>query len=134
MSQKTTRIVTFASTAFNTTKSKRYFIHSGCFGDDLCKWLIGALREPGLSTDDEPGQEDFGWYLNFRIDSKEYTFVVSYRPYDETWIGWVEWRRGLLGGRVWRTRSQHRFRCSRDLTCNLRQLGSNSASAVAPRI
>lgn len=59
-------------------------------------WLIAELRKRGVATDDKPGQEDFGWYLNFRIADKAYTYVVAYRPDDQIWIVWVERNAGLL--------------------------------------
>jgi hypothetical protein len=103
MAHEITRIVTFSSTAFNTTDSKDYFINPGCFGDDLSNWLLGELRQRGLETGSEPGQEDFGWYLNFLIANRGYTVVVGYKPDDKTWIGWVERSCGLVaslfGGR-----------------------------------
>jgi hypothetical protein len=57
----------FRSTAFNNFEPRPYFINDCCYGDDLAKWMIGRLRERGLKTDDEPGQEDFGWYFNFWV-------------------------------------------------------------------
>jgi hypothetical protein len=58
------------------------------------KWLIGELRGHGLSVSREPGQEDFGWHLNFQSQSSSSTFVISFRPDNEqegkTWIGIIE--------------------------------------------
>ncbi len=94
-------IVTFQSTAFNTTERRPYFINDGCYGDDLARWLIGELGARGISTDPEPGQEDFGWYFTFRPGTTEHQLVIGYRPPDGqepgTWIGWVERKAGLLG-------------------------------------
>jgi hypothetical protein len=100
-------LVTFESTAFNMAEPKDYFINPCCFGDDVAKWLIGELRKQGWETDEEPGQEDFGWYLNFAVAGTGHTFVIGHRPTGEneagTWIGWLERSRGfigsLLGGR-----------------------------------
>jgi hypothetical protein len=93
-------VVTFNSQAFNTAEQKSYFINAGCFGDDLAKWLIQELDKRGIKTDDEPGQEDFGWYLNFEIGGTASTFIVGYRPGDKnnagTWIGWLERNRGFI--------------------------------------
>lgn len=41
-------LVTFKSTAFNTTEEKETFINPGCFGDDVGKWLIRELRSRGV--------------------------------------------------------------------------------------
>ena len=94
-------VVTFESTAFNMTKPKDYFINPCCFGDDVAEWLIRELRKQGMETDDKPGQEDFGWYLNFKAAGIGHTFVIGHRPNGETetgtWNGWLERKRGLVG-------------------------------------
>jgi hypothetical protein len=100
-------VVTFESTAFNMATPRDYFINPCCFGDDVAVWLIRELRKQGMGTDEKPGQEDFGWYLNFEAAGVGHTFVIGHRPNGETeagtWIGWLERRRGLsgsvLGGR-----------------------------------
>lgn len=100
MRSETRTIVTFKSAAFNVTEPKSYFINSCCFGDDLARWFIRELRNRGLDTDDEPGQEDFGWYLNFNVLGGSHTFFVGHRPGSQgkaaMWIGWLE-RNGLFG-------------------------------------
>lgn len=92
-------IVTFNSSAFNTAELKPYFINPGCFGDDLARWLSARFREAGVTTDEEPGQEDFGWYLNFEMPEGPHTCVVSLRPGDADsapeWVIWLERTRGL---------------------------------------
>ncbi len=93
-------VVTFRSSAFNTTEEKDYFINPGCFGDDVGKWVIQELRTRGLHTDEEPGAEDFGWYITFQVGDLEYCFVISYRPAngepEGDWIGWLERSKGLF--------------------------------------
>jgi len=102
-------VVTFQSSAFNTTDRRPYFINDGCYGDDLALWLISELRASGVATEPEPGQEDFGWYLTFRPSDTEHQFVISYRPEAGseagTWIGWVERSAGLFG---WMFGGRHR--------------------------
>jgi hypothetical protein len=94
-------IVTFNSTAFNMAKPKDYFINPCCFGDDVAKWVINELRKQGVKADEQPGQEDFGWYLNFEIAGQAYTFVIGHRPTGESeagiWIGWLERNPGFIG-------------------------------------
>ena len=100
MESKIRTVVTFASAAFNTTEPKNYFINDCCFGDDVAVWLIQELRKDGMETDEKPGQEDFGWYLNFEAGGIGHTFVIGRRPDDEregAWIGWLERRRGFIG-------------------------------------
>ena len=100
-------IVTFQSSAFNTSQPKDYFINECCYGDDLARWLIAELRRSGIRTDTDPGQEDFGWYFGFRVGGTDYHLVLGYRPDEEdsdgVWIGWLErnlgFMRSLFGGR-----------------------------------
>jgi len=101
MDAKVRTVVTFESTAFNMAEPKDYFINPCCFGDDLAKWLIDELRKQGSRTDYEPGQEDFGWYLNFEVAGIAHTFVIGHRPTSEneagTWFGFIERNRGFFG-------------------------------------
>jgi hypothetical protein len=128
-------VVTFNSQAFNTSEQKSYFINAGCFGDDLAKWLIQELGKRGIKTDDEPGQEDFGWYLNFEIDGTASIFLVGYRPGDKNnagmWIGWLERNRGFISSLVRTSRNRHRSGSSRDLTQNPDERPGDSRCALA---
>jgi hypothetical protein len=91
----------FQSAAFNTTESKDYFINECCFGDDLARWIIERLKARGIHSESEPGQEDFGWYMTFRIGETDYDLVIGYRPGDEgqlgDWMCTVERSAGLVG-------------------------------------
>jgi hypothetical protein len=99
--------VTFLSDAFNTTESREYFINPECFGDDVTLWLIRELRSRGIDVDPETGQEDFGWYLRFRVDGVSHCLVLTLVPEDDEeparWACWFERDAGLLstlfGGR-----------------------------------
>jgi hypothetical protein len=75
------------------------------FGDDVAKWLIEQLRRLGYETTDSPGQEDFGWYLNFKVNGAGHCFVVGYRSggsnEEGVWIGWLERSRSLLPSILW---------------------------------
>ena len=102
-------VVTFESTVFNMTEPKAYFINPCCFGDDLAQWLIKELRKLGMKPDEKPGQEDFGWYLDFEVAGIDHTFVIGHRPTGETeagtWIGWLERKHGFVGSLLgWRKR------------------------------
>lgn len=94
-------LVTFKSTAFNITEPRPYFINECRFGDDASKWLLSELQRSGLRTGEKPGQEDFGWYLNFEVGGASHCFVLGYRSDDvregATWIGWLERNRGFFG-------------------------------------
>ncbi|ABF42978.1 hypothetical protein Acid345_3978 [Candidatus Koribacter versatilis Ellin345] len=124
-------VITFASSRFNTTDPKPYFINECCFGDDIANWLIGELRNRGVQVDETPGQEDFGWYINFKVADTGHSFVIGNRP-DEpmpTWIGWVERTPGplatLFGGRHRGITAEavtliHRILASDPSVCDLR--------------
>ena len=94
-------VVTFQSDSFNTSEPKDYFINDCCFGDDLARWLIDRLGSSGMETDSEPGQEDFGWYFNFKLGENFYCVVIGFRPGDEDsegeWVAWLERARGFVG-------------------------------------
>ncbi len=101
MDSQITTVVTFESAAFNMTEAKDYFINPCCFGDDLAEWLPDELRRVGIVADEKPGQEDFGWYLNFEVAGIGHTLLIGHRPTGETeagtWIAWLERKRGLIG-------------------------------------
>ena len=94
-------LATFQSSAFNTKQPMAYFINPGCYGDDASRWIMGRLQAAGLSTDPDPGQEDFGWYFDFTVPEGEHCCVLGLRPASdrdpETWIVRLERRRGFLG-------------------------------------
>jgi hypothetical protein len=97
-------VVTFESDAFNTSESKEYFINPSSFGDDVAQWLMARLRSASVEVDEEPGQEDFGWYFNFTLPEGRHCCVLGYRPAGEgepgLWIAWLERSRGLLGSLI----------------------------------
>ena len=97
------RIVTFKCSAFNTTKEKEKFINPNNYGDDVAEWFAVELEKLGAKVDREddfPGQEDFGWYIDFTLGEKPFTLVVGSRP-DEgdkfEWVLWIERQCGFLG-------------------------------------
>jgi hypothetical protein len=128
-------VVTFNSQAFNTAEQKSYFINPGCFGDDLAKWLIQELGNRSFKTDDEPGQEDFGWYLNFKIGGTASTFLLGYRPDNKnnagTWIGWLERNRGFYVLSIRTSANGDSSSSSRDRTRNPDERPGDSRCALA---
>lgn len=97
------RIVTFRCSAFNTSKDKECFINPCNYGDDVAEWFAIELETLGAKVDREdefPGQEDFGWYLDFSLGEMPFTLVVGSRP-DEgnrfEWVLWIERQCGFLG-------------------------------------
>jgi hypothetical protein len=99
-------VVTFRNATFNTTEAKDYFVNPECYGDDLGRWFISELRARGVTTEDEPGPEDFGWYVNFELADGRYCLVITHSSDDNDNVEWlvaIERARGLwasiLGGR-----------------------------------
>lgn len=94
-------LVTFRSAAFNTSEPQPHFINPNCFGDDLARWVIAHLRAGGVSVDDDPRQEDFGWFFEFDVREGKHCVVLGNRPVDapneSNWVAWVERSRGALG-------------------------------------
>src|SRR5262245_50323544 len=98
--------VTFRSSRFNTSQPRAHFINPDCFGDDVATWIIGELRARSIEVDAEAGQEDFGWYVRYRVTGMAHCFVLSLMPAEDgataQWAGWFERDAGalatLLGG------------------------------------
>lgn len=98
----TNTVAVFESEAFNHTEPKDYFINPCCYGDDLARWLMAELAGLGLAVDDEPGQEDFGWYFEFSLGEEKYCLVIG-GDEEGAWFVAVERALGplasLMGGR-----------------------------------
>ena len=65
------------------------------------------LREAGIKTDDEPGQEDFGWYFCFEVPAGSHCCVLGYQD-DEPeglWHLSIERNRGFIGSILGRRNS-----------------------------
>ena len=103
----------FETDRFNLTEVGPHFINDICFGEDLAAWLRARLAERGVAAGD-PGQEDWGWYLEADYRGRHFLIGVGGNA-DETAAAerrnWGEWRviidpqrtmrerlRGLLGG------------------------------------
>lgn len=78
----TRRDFLFSTDRFNLSKVKEHFINPCCFGEDLASWLHERLQIVGLTVD-EPGQEDFGWYLGARLGADRYLLTISGNPDEE---------------------------------------------------
>ncbi len=68
--------ITFESERFNITQVKDYFINECCFGDDVAAFLHEKLSELGIDVN-EPGQEDWGWYLEVEHEGQWYFLGIS---------------------------------------------------------
>ena len=63
--------ILFDTDRFNLSEPKEQFINPCCFGDDLATWLRARLLERGIPTI-EPGQEDWGWYIESKLGGDSY--------------------------------------------------------------
>ena len=68
--------VLFETGRFNLSEVKPHFINPCCFGEDLAAWLRAKLIERGMTTI-EPGQEDWGWYIETRIGGTAYFIGIG---------------------------------------------------------
>jgi hypothetical protein len=94
-------VAVFESAAFEHAEPKEHWINPCCFGEDLAHWLAEELRPRGVQVE-EPGQEDFGWYLDVVVNSERSCLVIG-SDGEGTWYIVVERACGfvgsLLGGR-----------------------------------
>lgn len=68
--------ILFETGRFNLSEVKDHFINDCCFGEDAAAWLHGELTAAGLAPT-EPGQEDWGWYLEVADGGARYFLGVS---------------------------------------------------------
>jgi hypothetical protein len=85
-----------------------HFINPRCFGEDFAHWLRGLLLERGIDVD-EPIQEDWGWILLAKMQSKKLTISIgvledSIGAVPAVWKLDVEFEKVLNGIRAWFTR------------------------------
>jgi hypothetical protein len=71
--------ILFDTNRFNLSEVKPHFINPCCFGEDLAAWLRAKLIERAIPTI-EPGQEDWGWYVEARIGDANYFIGVGGNP------------------------------------------------------
>ncbi|MCA9402187.1 MAG: hypothetical protein KC897_00265 [Candidatus Omnitrophica bacterium] len=94
-------LVTFFGKEFNSAQPKAEFSKPTNYGDDVCRWLIAEMKEAGVDADDEPQQDDNGWYYCFRIPVGRFCVIVTCRPADDPeeslWICWIENHCGFVG-------------------------------------
>jgi hypothetical protein len=60
-------IVTFRSTAFNTSAPEKQFVSRRAYGGDLANWLIYQLARHDAAVEPMIGQKDAGWIVRFRF-------------------------------------------------------------------
>ena len=96
-------VVIFKSEQFNMKETKEHFINPENYGDDLTIWLAAEFEKQGavIEKDEEfPGQEDFGWFIDCKINQNTYTFVISHILDEDDQFLWsimIERKCGLIG-------------------------------------
>jgi len=91
----------FDTNRFNLSEVREHFINPCCFGEDAAAWLRARLIERGVDVD-EPGQEDWGWYLGASLGGRTYLVGIGGNrddaagdPNQGEWRVMVEPRRSL---------------------------------------
>lgn len=86
------REISFRSSSFNLSEHKEHFINPCCFGEDVAAWLREGLLQRSIPVS-EPGQEDWGWYLEARHLERIYLLSIGGSPDTEDGKGnRGEWR------------------------------------------
>jgi hypothetical protein len=68
--------ILFETSRFNLSEVKPHFINDCCFGEDVAAWLRERLAEVGIDAI-EPGQEDWGWYIEAGHNGQWYFIGVG---------------------------------------------------------
>ena len=94
--------ITFETDLFNLSEEQEHFINPCCFGEDLAVWLKGHLEKRSYVVD-EPGQEDWGWYLELESEEQRYFLAVNGNASEDEenvnmgeWMVFVQKRRSLM--------------------------------------
>jgi hypothetical protein len=88
-------IVTFRSSAFNTSTPEKHFVSRRAYGGDLANWLIHELARQDAPVEPMIRQKNAGWMVRFEFRGANYDFIASYR--DPDWVGLLERRLGIVG-------------------------------------
>jgi hypothetical protein len=100
-------IVTFRSSAFNTSAPEKHFVSRRAYGSDFANWLIHELTRHDAAVEPAIGQKDAGWVVRFGFRGVKYDFVARYRGPD--WVGLLERRRTLVARLVHRRQRNVEF-------------------------
>jgi hypothetical protein len=68
--------VMFNTSRFNLSDVKEHFTNPCCFGEDVAAWIKGSLEAKGWTLD-EPGQEDWGWYVEGKSGDQSYVLNIG---------------------------------------------------------
>jgi hypothetical protein len=82
-------IVTFPSTAFNTSAPEKHFVSRRAYGSDLANWLIYELARHDAAVEPMIGQKDAGWIGRFKFRGATCDFLAQYQG-GADWVGFLE--------------------------------------------
>lgn len=100
-------MVTFRSTAFNTSSPDKHFVSLRPYGSDLANWLVHELTQHHAAAQPMIAQQNPGWVVRFRFRGASYDFLVRFR--DPDWLGLLERRPGILARLLRRPRKNVEF-------------------------
>jgi hypothetical protein len=100
-------MVSFRSSAFNTSAPEKHFVSRRAYGSDLANWLIHQLTSHDAAVEPMIGQTNAGWLVRFTFRRAKYDFVVWYRGPE--WVGVLERRLGIVGRLFRRQRKNVEF-------------------------
>ena len=100
-------VVTFRSSAFNTSSPEKHFVSRRAYGGDLANWLTHELARQDAAVEPMIGQKNAGWMVRFEFRGANYDFIASYR--DPDWVGLLERRLGIVGRLFHRQRKEVEF-------------------------
>jgi hypothetical protein len=81
-------IVTFRSSAFNTSTREKYFVTARPYGSDVANWLLNELNSREPRAEASIGQRNNGWSIRFSSGGAKHQFVIVYRT--PHWVGSLE--------------------------------------------
>ena len=91
--------ISFYTDLFESAQVEPHFINERCFGEDLAKWLIGAMSASDFSFG-APYQEDWGWELAAEKAGEKY-FVQIGIANESIGRARAEWIVAVESGRRW---------------------------------
>ena len=92
-------IVSFRSTAFNTSSPEKHFVSVRAFGSDLANWLIHELARRDAAVEPMISHKDAGWIVRFNFRGATYDLLILYQG--SAWLGLLERRRGIFARGIW---------------------------------
>ena len=121
-------VILFKTDRFNLSEVQPHFINPCCFGEDLARWLQAELGRKGVVSS-EPGQEDWGWYLDAKLGETTYFVGIGgTSDEDPAQPNYGEWRIIIEAPRTLKERLLGKKKDSGPLKELLRHVEQSSSS------